>query len=183
MLEGKRVFLRHFVETDAPTLLKWGQDEHYHKLAAFEKIADLSEAQTASSQYAKRPYSYALCLKSSKEVIGLVELYERGMDLQGGLLKTKELGFLLDKNFEHHGYMTEGLALIFDDAFGVKGQTEIWAGTFSSNLKAQKFLENLHFKYMYTADYSQIKNLFSYQEKYYLLKREEWLKIKQNTKS
>ncbi|MFR4790229.1 MAG: N-acetyltransferase, partial [Lactobacillus acidophilus] len=36
---------------------------------------------------------------------------------------------------------------------------------------------------VYTVDYAQISQIFSYKEKYYLLRKEEWLKIDANTKS
>nr|MDF9461954.1 N-acetyltransferase [Lactobacillus amylovorus] len=64
-----------------------------------------------------------------------------------------------------------------------KRQTEIWAGTFANNEKSQKLLQRLGFHYVYTVDYSQVSALFSFKEKYYLLKKEEWLKIDANTKS
>ncbi|RVU70128.1 MULTISPECIES: GNAT family N-acetyltransferase [Lactobacillus] len=183
MLVGKRIFLRRFQVEDAPVLLKWGQDERYHRLAGFERLSNLTEAEKSAREYVKRQNSYALCLKETQQVIGLVELYERGMDEQSGLLKTKELGFLLSKAYEGKGYMTEALQLIFNQAFEKEDQVEIWAGTFVDNLHSQHLLENLGFKYVYTADYSQLTQIFSYREKYYLLKRAEWLKMEPNTKS
>lgn len=183
MLAGKRIFLRRFQLTDAPVLLKWGQDEHYHKMAGFERYADLQQATEGARQYSKRENSFVICLQKSKQVIGLVELYERGMDERSGLLKTKEIGFLLDKNYEGRGYMTEALHLVIKMAFTKMKQVELWAGTFADNLRSQKLLKRLGFHYVYTTDYAQISHLFAYQEKYYLLKKADWLKIVANTKS
>ena len=56
-------------------------------------------------------------MKESGRLIGLVELYERGLDEYNGLLMTKDLGFLLDKNYWHRGLMTEALQLIINFAF------------------------------------------------------------------
>lgn len=183
MLTGKRIFLRRFQIEDAPVLLKWGEQERYHKLAGFEHFDNLEQAKRGAKQYAQRKYSYAVCLKENGQVIGLVELYERGMDAQSGLLQTKEVGFLLDQAYEGHGYMTEALSLIFDEAFSKMNQIEIWAGIFVGNINSERLLKRLGFRYVYTTDYAQVTNLFSYQEKYYLLKRAEWLKIERNTKS
>lgn len=176
MLKGKRVYLRQFEDSDAPILLKWGKNPRYHKAAGLEEFKNLDEARRGVKQYQKRPDSYGICLNDGR-LIGLVELYERGMDERSGLLKTKEIGFLLDQDFEGHGYMTEALELVFNDLFKNRDQIEIWAGVFADNVKSQKFLEKIGFKYVYTIDYAQISNLFSYQEKYYLLKKAEWLKI------
>lgn len=183
MLTGKRIFLRRFQEKDAPTLLKWGQNERYHTLAGFEKFTHLADAKKVARQYAARENSFALCLKANKKMIGLVELYERGMDERSGLLQTKEVGFLLDQAFEGHGYMTEALTLIFNFAFNKLKQKEIWAGTFDSNQHSQEFLKRLGFEYRYTTDYAQVSSLFAYREKYYLLKRKKWLKMVSNMKS
>lgn len=183
MLKGKRIYLRRFSEEDAPVFLKWGSNSRYHKLAGLEEFKNLDDAKRGAKQYSQRQDSYGICLKENDRLIGLVELYERGMDERSGLLKTKEIGFLLDQDYEGRGYMTEALKLVFKEMIEKRDQVEIWAGTFADNERSQKLLENLGFKYVYTADYAQITQLFSYQEKYYLLKKEEWLKINSNTKS
>ncbi|GAA3639534.1 GNAT family N-acetyltransferase [Lactobacillus hamsteri] len=183
MLTGKRIFLRRFRTEDAPILLKWGKNPRYHKMAGFEQLTNIEDAKRAAGQYVLRKGSFVICLKENEQVIGLVELYERGMDERSGLLKTKEIGFLLDQDFEGNGYMTEALNLIIKDAFENEEQVEIWAGTFENNERSQKLLSRLGFRYVYNVDYGQVTNLFSFKEKYYLLKKEEWLKIVSNTKS
>lgn len=182
IIEDKRVFLRDFQVSDAVVLLKWGQNQRYHKLAGFEKILDMKSAIKVTKQYQERPNSYAVCLKKSGQIIGLIELYERGLDEESGLLETKEIGFMLDQAFEGHGYMSEALQLVLNYAFENLRQKEIWAGTFASNERSAKVLQRLGFKYVYSTDYAQISDIFTYQEKYYLLKRQDWLKIDQNTK-
>ena len=109
MLESKRIILRKIETNDAPTLLKWGQDSVYHKSAGYQYLEDLSAAQKSIGQYRERPYSYGIVLKESGRLIGLVEY--------NGLLMTKDLGFLLDKNYWHRGLMTEALQLIINFAF------------------------------------------------------------------
>ena len=183
MIKGKRIFLRRFQVEDASILLKWGENPRYHKMAGFEKIENLGQAKKSAKLYAERNLSDLICLNDTKEPIGLIELYERGMDANSGLLKTKELGFLLDESFEGHGYMTEALTLLINYTFKELGQLEIWAGTFEDNLKSQKLLKKLGFNYMYDVDYAMISDIFTYQEKYYLLKKADWLKINETTKS
>ena len=158
MLESKRIYLRRFEEKDAAQLLKWGTNKRYHDMAGFEQYQNMDDALNGVHQYMARPE-------------------------KSGLLKTKEVGFLLDQNFEGHGYMTKALHLILNYAFKKKRQLEVWAGTFSNNEKSQKLLEKMGFHYVYTVDYAQISQIFSYKEKYYLLRKEEWLKIDANTKS
>lgn len=184
MLETKRIILRKIETRDAPTLLKWGQDSLYHKSAGYQFLENLAAAQKSVLQYQERPYSYGIELKDSNRLIGLVELYERGLDEYNGLLMTKDLGFLLDKEYWHQGFMTEALQLIISFAFENLNQNQIWAGTFVSNESSQKLLKKLGFRYVYTTDYSMVSSLINYQEKYYLLTPHDWHDIMQiNMKS
>lgn len=176
MLESKRIYLRRFEEGDAPLLLRWGQNARYHDMAGFEKIENMDQAVKSVHQYMTRPESYVICLRNSDETIGLIELYERGMDEQSGLLKTKEIGFLLDQTFEGHGYMNEAVHLILSYAFKHKRQTEIWAGTFANNEKSQKLLQRLGFHYVYTVDYSQVSALFLLKKNIICSKKKNGLK-------
>ena len=104
MLETKRIILRKIESKDASTLLRWGQDSVYHKSAGYQYLEDLAAAQRSVLQYQKRPYSYGIELKENNRLVGLVELYERGLDQYNGLLMTKDLGFLLDKDYWHQGF-------------------------------------------------------------------------------
>lgn len=183
MIENERIYLRKFELKDAPVLYKWGQNPRFHELAGFNQFKNIEQAKKATQEYAKRPYSYAICLKKTDQVIGLIELYERGMDVNSGLLRTKEVGFLIDPNFEGKGLMRDALRLVLQYAFIKLDQVEIWAGTFEQNIRSQKLLEKLGFHYVYEYDMSQVSEYFPYKEKYYLLKKAEWLKIDRNTKS
>ncbi|RMC47217.1 MULTISPECIES: GNAT family N-acetyltransferase [unclassified Lactobacillus] len=176
---ANRVYLRSFELTDAPTILKWGQDQSYQDAAGFQSYQDLKQARVAVNQYINRQYSYGICLRQGKQLIGLAELYERGTN-EADLLKTKEVGFLLDKEYTGHGYMTEALTMLFDLAFNQLRQEEIWAGTFTNNVKSQNLLKRLGFHYQYEIDLHKINPLFTYKEKYFLLKKAEWLKTELN---
>lgn len=171
-----RIYLRPFKAEDATTLLKWGQDKYYHQLAGFDHYQNLTQAEIAAGQYAARKYSYGVCLEKTHKLIGLVELYDRGTN-EAELLTSKEVGFLLDKEFSGHGYMTEALTLLFNFAFNKLKQEQIWAGTFTNNERSQRLLRNLGFKFINAVDLSKISNLFSYEEKYYLLKRADWINL------
>jgi ribosomal-protein-alanine N-acetyltransferase len=176
-LSSKRVYLRKFTDQDSDLIYKWGQNPRYQQLAGFEKVESRQQAQQFCRQYQQRPYSFLICLKTNHAAIGLVELYERGLDKRSGLGQSKSLGFLLEQQYEGQGLMTEALHIVFDYAFSELGQTEIWANTFDGNERSQQLLLHLGFKYMYAVDYHKISPLFSYIDKYYLLKKADWIKM------
>lgn len=184
MLENDRILLRPIEKQDAPSLLKWGQDPLYHETAGFERIKDINAAQETALRYSQRSFSYAIILKKDQQMIGLVELYERGLDSRSGLLKTKDLGFLLDKDYWHQGIMFDALNLVIEYAFEDLKQNQIWAGTFPSNKRSQHLLRLLGFRYVYTTDYNQLAINTNFQEKYFLLTPQDWYDTMHvNTKS
>ncbi|WP_297817591.1 GNAT family N-acetyltransferase [uncultured Lactobacillus sp.] len=184
MLENDRMYLRPIKKQDAPNLYRWGQDALYHETAGFERIATLKQAYETAVRYGERAYSYAIVLKENDQMVGLVELYERGLDSASGLLKTKDLGFLLDKKYWHQGIMFDALKLVIDYAFKKLDQNQIWAGTFPSNERSQHLLHLLGFRYVYTTDYNQLALGTNFQEKYFLLTPQDWYDTMHvNTKS
>lgn len=184
MLTGKRIYLKKVELSDAATLFKWGQDPVYHKMAGYSGYSTLEKAREGAKIYSERSYSYAVVLKENDQMIGLVELYERGGDAEAGLLFTKSLGFMMDRAYWQQGYMIEALNLIFDYAFNKLNQNQIWAGTFSNNQASQNLLKKLGFRYVYTVDYNEVSELFNYKEKFFVLTPQDWHGIMQlNTKS
>ncbi|WP_265483961.1 MULTISPECIES: GNAT family N-acetyltransferase [unclassified Lactobacillus] len=149
MLNGTKVELRKVTPADAPTLYKWGQDEIYHQLAGFEKFKNLAQAQRAAKVYAERPWSYAIVLKETNEMIGLAELYDQTIDIAAGIMRAKSLGFLIDKNYWRKGYGFEAMKLLVNYAFQQLNQDVLWAEIIGSNLASEKLLEKLGFKQMY----------------------------------
>ncbi|MBD5430682.1 GNAT family N-acetyltransferase [Lactobacillus sp.] len=184
MLTGKRIYLRKVRIEDAPVLFKWGQDPIYHKMAGYSDYSSLEKAQEGAKIYSERQYSYAIVLKKNDQMIGLVELYNRGTDGEAGLLATKSLGFMMDRNYWHQGYMVEALSIVLNYAFDNLNQNQIWAGTFANNEISQNLLKKLGFRYVYTVDYNEVSELFNYKEKFFVLTPQDWHVIMQlNTKS
>lgn len=175
------ITLRKITPADAPTLLRWGQDSYYHQTAGFEQLTTIAAAVKSAQMYADRPDSFAICL--DEQMIGLIELYERGLDQASGLLNTKDLGFLLDKAYQHQGYMTSAIKLIETYAFVDLSQVELWAHTFIDNLPSQKLLEKLGFEEKYIVDNQLIFGQEFKAEKYYLLSKQQWIKINDKCRS
>lgn len=174
MIKGKRIFLRKVDVGDAAQLLAWSKNPRYQYLAGFSHYEDLNQAREGARIYHDRPASYLICLKDGTR-IGLAELYLRTED-------TREVGFMLDEAYEGRDYMTESLALLFDQAKEC-GIAEIWACCRDDNLPPQRLLTKMGFREQYEVDYRQIPPFFNFSAKYYLLKLTEWNKIETNTKS
>ena len=55
MLETERIILRKIEPKDASTLLKWGQDNIYHKRAGYQYLQDLDDIYPAMDSNFKYP--------------------------------------------------------------------------------------------------------------------------------
>lgn len=169
-LLGERIRIRRFEAQDLDRLFAWGQEGYYQETAGFPHLENHNYAIQLLRKYQKRPGSYAIALRETDELIGLLELNERGLDENSGLLQTKDLGFMLDLAYQHQGFMTEALNLFLPSVIKVLGLTEIWAGVYPENQKSKQLLAKYGFEYVYTADYSLILPNQNYTEDYYLLK-------------
>lgn len=169
-LETKRTYLRKFIESDVTQIFKWGQNPVYKRTAGFSNIKDKYQAKQAIAQYMARPLSFAVVLKETDEVIGVLELSNRGEEQESGLLATKELGLMLDQSYWGQHIMSEVLPLIIDFARDELHLTELWAGVYPDNKASKNLLLKFHFEYKYQVDYSVMYQFADYQEDYYRLK-------------
>ncbi|WP_164506931.1 GNAT family N-acetyltransferase [Lapidilactobacillus bayanensis] len=177
MLENQRIYLRPFTDADLNFILQLGSDDLYRQTAGFAAVHNLDEAHKILRIYQQHPNDYVICLQETHQQIGFVELNERGIDERSQLADTREVGFILLKEFWNQGYMTEALKLVFDYAFIEMKISEIWAGHYENNQRSAHFLQKMGFDYKYDV---QMPFPFIEQanEKYYLLTLSKWQRFR-----
>ncbi len=176
-LENQTIYLRTFKDADVDFILKLGSDDLYRQTAGFAAIHTAEEAQKILQIYQKYPNDYVICLKATDQPIGFIELNERGIDERSHLADTREVGFILLKEFWGQGYMTMALMLVFDHAFDEMKISEIWAGHYENNRRSAHFLQKMGFEFKYDV---QMPFPFIEQanEKYYLLTPSRWQRFR-----
>lgn len=166
-LIGSKVKIRNFETTDWEQFFKLVQDRQNHELAGLEYTDDDDFGHDLLDMYRRRAGAYVIASKDTDEMIGIIELNKRGES--EGLLATREIGFVVGKEYRQQGFAKEAIQLLRDYSFNELDLTELWASTEADNVAPQKLLESLEFKYMYEADqtlpYTGQHNLI----KYYLL--------------
>ena len=168
-LIGNKVKIRNFENDDIEQFLELVQDKNNHELAGLEYTEDVDFGRDLLDMYQRRDGSYAISLKDTNKLIGIIEINKRGESPD--LLLTREIGFVIDRKYRHQGFAKDAIQIVIDYGFNELKLTEIWASTEEDNLAPQKLLEKLEFKYIYEADqtlpYTAQHNLV----KYYLLKK------------
>ncbi|MCH4008972.1 GNAT family N-acetyltransferase [Companilactobacillus sp.] len=168
-LTGDRIEIRNFKENDFDTFYKLTKDADNHNLAGLEYAEDIHKSKNIFNKYLVLANTYVIALKSSHRMLGIIELNERG--ISNGLDKTREIGFVISKEFRGHGYATEAIQVLLDYSFKILHLSEVWASVKVDNMAPQSILTKMGFKYIYQVSQDPLhledsENVL----KYYLLK-------------
>lgn len=85
---------------------------------------------------------FFLCEKAGGGLVGVVNVNE----IVRGLFQSAYLGFYIFAPFANRGYMTMGLALVLDAAFGKLGLHRVEANIQPGNAKSRKVVKRLGFR-------------------------------------
>ncbi|HET7544219.1 MAG TPA: GNAT family protein [Polyangiaceae bacterium] len=86
--------------------------------------------------------SYFVCLIETGELVGVINLNE----IVRGLFQSAYLGYYAFVPFAGAGYMTEGLSLVLDQAFGPLGLNRLEANVQPRNKRSSRLISRLGFR-------------------------------------
>jgi ribosomal-protein-alanine N-acetyltransferase len=156
-IETDRLILRKPTIKDADDLIESGNDYeiHYNSFFLMKFPFGKKEAIGVINEKTKNLKRFAIELKNSNKVIGLVDLYNineapalhsgqsQESSPEGGKLK---LGYWIGQKYRRVGFANEAVKAIIKYAFENFKIEKIIATTLVNNLASQKFLEKLEFK-------------------------------------
>ena len=132
MLETRRLLLRNFDPLDAADVLEYTSQKQVAKDAGFMPCETLLQSKK----------HFVIELKEQQKVIGNIGLYEVSPH-QAGLVF--EVGYVLNQNYWHKGYMTEALRALSQLA-QKKGAVGLEARVAKRNQASIKLLERCGFR-------------------------------------
>ena len=86
--------------------------------------------------------SYFVCLIETGELVGVINLNE----IVRGLFQSAYLGYYAFEPFAGEGYMTEGVTLVLDRAFGPLGLNRLEANVQPRNKRSSRLVSRLGFR-------------------------------------
>lgn len=86
--------------------------------------------------------SFFVCLIETDELVGVINLNE----IVRGLFQSAYLGYYAFEPFSGAGYMTEGLTLVLDQAFGPLGLNRLEANVQPRNKRSSRLISRLGFR-------------------------------------
>ncbi len=173
-IETDRLILRKFNETDYIKAFEhWLNDERVNQFMRWSLIHSLEEAKILVNTWIKEyqdlsNYKWAITLKDSKELIGVVGAMIND-DLQ-----SANLGYCLSPLFWNQGIMSEVLKAIFDFFFNQVNCNIITARHDSRNINSGKVMQKAGMKYEGTLRQSEINNSGICDSVHYSILKEEY---------
>ena len=97
---------------------------------------------------AKKGLQFAIELKDNKKVIGSIEIMEPKKERYENfdLTNSKEIGFLLSKDYWGHGYMPEATKIVLDYIFDELGADKVYISHAEKNTNSCRVQEKVGFK-------------------------------------
>lgn len=157
-LVARRVFLRKFKLQDLNDFFEYSSQPGIFEISGNASHKTIEEAQFFLSELISNDNSLAIVLKENQKVIGHISIKD---DSEENRSDTKELGFVLNKNYHKKGIMSEAVNRVLEDLFS-KNIRYVWACCFQDNIPSKKLIEKCGFEFIKEGTYysSSLKKLF-----------------------
>ncbi len=152
MLETKRIFLRHWEDSDAKELYEYAKDADVGPIAGWPAHRSVEESRQVIRNVFTGREVYAVCLKSNGQLIGAIELKLNGHTDMTELDDECELGYWLGKPFWGQGIMPEAAREMLRHAFEDLQMTRVWCGYYEGNEKSKRVQEKVGFRYQWKSE-------------------------------
>lgn len=140
-LETKRTILRNFENKDLQDLNDYCSQDGVGEMAGWKHHNDLSTSKEALYRNIRNKNIFAIENKEDGKVIGHISIND---DSENGRKDTKELGFVLNRNYQNKGIMTEVVYKILDYLFS-NNIEYVYACCFQNNIPSKKLIEKCGF--------------------------------------
>lgn len=171
IIQTSRLILRKFTIRDKEAVLAYGSDKQTLKYLVWPGINDLEAAERTILAYYSRPGVYALELKESRQCIGCIDIRIEPQH------EKASFGYVMNRNFWNHGYMSEALAAILDFCFTKLDLNRVEATHYVGNEGSGRVMEKNGMRFEGIAlQEAKIKGLF-HDVVHYGILRSQWDEI------
>lgn len=141
VLQTERLVLRRFNISDKEAVLAYGSDAETLKFLIWPGITDLEAAERVIMAYYSRPGVYAIVLKATNQCIGCIDIRVEPQH------EKASFGYVLNRNFWNHGYMTEALKAILELCFTKLELNRVEASHYVGNEGSGKVMQKSGMSY------------------------------------
>lgn len=151
MIETKRLILRPWRDTDAPSLFKYASDPEIGPVAGWLPHKSVDDSLEIIRTVFAAPETYAVVLKETGEPVGAcgIMFSDRlhSADMAHG---EAEIGYWIGKPYWGQGLIPEAVKALLSRCFDVLSLDAVWCGYYDGNDKSKRVCEKCGFKYHHT---------------------------------
>ena len=143
-LETERLLLREMRADDETAVHEYASDPEVVRLMIWgpntrEATSEfLTRAFDAQEKWPRAAVGLAIELKSERRMIGSIELR-----ISDEANRTADFGYVLNRKYWGHGYMTEGARAVLNVAFNALKLHRVWATCHAQNRASYRVMEKL----------------------------------------
>lgn len=139
----ERVSLRNFVKDDLEDLHAYCSQEGVGELAGWPHHENIQQSKKILDKFIQNKNQLAIVYKENNKVIGHIGIHD---DSEDGREDTKELGYVLNRNYWNRGLMTEVINAVLEYLF-LNGICYVYACCFQNNEASKHLIEKCGFSF------------------------------------
>lgn len=140
-IKSERILLRRFEKEDLLDLYDYSSQVGVGELAGWPHHQTLEQSEKVLDDFIHSENQYAIVCRKSNKVIGHIGIHE---DSENGRSDTKELGYVLNKDYWNQGIMTEVIYIILKELFS-SDIKNVYACCFKNNAASRHLIEKCGF--------------------------------------
>lgn len=148
-IETFRTILRNFKESDLCDLFDYCSQEGVGEPAGWLRHKSLEQTAKKLDEFINAKNQFAIVYKENNKVIGHIGI---NADSENSKPDTKELGFVLNKDYWNLGIMTEVLYAVLGYAFSTDVEY-VYACCFQTNAASKRLIEKCGFMFEQNGTY------------------------------
>ena len=137
----KRLILRLFEVDDLQDFYQYAKVEGVGERAGWRHHKSIEETKMVLNSFIENKDVYAIVLKANQRVIGSIGVHQRSKDEH-----TKEIGYVLSKDYWNQGLMSEAVERVIDYCFKELHLSVLTCGHFVENTTSEKIIKKVGFK-------------------------------------
>ena len=168
IVETSRLLLRSLNYSDLEDYYEINRDYKVSYLQGFKSFSSLLEAREKLAKAIILNQEYAIVLKENKKVIGTFSIHPYSLT-KSYINKNYTIGYVINKNYQHLGYMSELLPKVLYFIFHDLKANCIWVSHLLGNKTSKKLIKNNQFIFLkYGIYYFKDLKLLRLRKIYYL---------------
>ena len=140
-LETRRLLLRPFRAADLRDLHEYSSQPGVGEMAGWRHHGSVDESRRVLERYPRNPDIFAVEHRESGKVIGHIAAHP---DSENGRADTRELGFVLHRDYQRRGLMAEAVGKLLE-YLPTRGVRHIDACCFQENEPSRRLIEKCGF--------------------------------------